>query len=75
MQLIVFAKMRAQVVLPTPRGPLKRYACASLLPTMAFFNVVVRASCPTTLLNVDGLYFLAETIKVSMYIRDDLDDQ
>src|SRR5690554_7537206 len=35
MQLIVFAKMRAQVVLPTPRGPLKRYACASLLPTMA----------------------------------------
>jgi hypothetical protein len=26
-------------------------------------------------LNVDGLYFLAETIKVSMYIRDDLDDQ
>jgi hypothetical protein len=28
-QLIIFAKIRAVVVLPTPRGPQKRYACAS----------------------------------------------
>jgi hypothetical protein len=26
MQLIVFAKIRAQVVFPTPRGPQNRYA-------------------------------------------------
>jgi hypothetical protein len=28
-QLIVFARIRAQVVLPTPLGPQKRKACAS----------------------------------------------
>src|SRR5690554_400582 len=65
-QLIVFAKMRAHVVLPTPRGPLKRYAWANLFPAMAFFSVVVSASCPTTDWNVEGLYFLAETINGSM---------
>src|SRR5690554_7083129 len=47
-QFIVFAKILAHVVLPTPLGPLKRYACASFLPVIAFFRVVVSASCPTT---------------------------
>ena len=29
---------------------------------MAFFSVVVKACCPTTLSNVVGRYFLADTI-------------
>ena len=61
-QLMVLAKMRAQVVLPTPRGPQKRKACASLPVAIAFFRVVVSVLCPTTLLKVVGRYFLAETM-------------
>jgi hypothetical protein len=33
---------------------------------MAFFRVVVSACCPTTDLNVEGLYFRADTIKLSI---------
>ena len=61
-QLMVLAKMRAQVVFPTPRGPQNKYACARCLFTMAFFNVVVIDDCPTTLSNVIGRYFRADTI-------------
>jgi hypothetical protein len=61
-QLIVFAKIRAHVVLPTPRGPQKTNACANWLLRMAFFKVLVIVSCPTTDLNVTGRYFLAETM-------------
>ena len=50
------------VVLPTPRGPQKRYACASFPLATAFFSVVVSACCPTTASNDEGRYFLAETI-------------
>ena len=64
--MIDSARNLAQVVFPTPLGPLNRYAWASFLPVIAFFRVVVSASCPTTEWNVAGLYFLAETIKVSM---------
>ena len=65
---MVFAKIRAHVVFPTPRGPQKRYECASLPLTIALFKVLVSADCPTTERNVDGLYFLAETMKFSMYL-------
>ena len=61
-QLIVLANMRAQVVLPTPRGPQNRYACANLPWRIELRRVSVSACCPTTLSNVVGLYFRAETI-------------
>ena len=47
-QLIVFANIRAQVVFPTPRGPQNKNACPNCCFTIAFFNVVVIALCPTT---------------------------
>jgi hypothetical protein len=40
-QLMVFARMRAQVVFPTPRGPQNKKACAKWPDRIAFFNVVV----------------------------------
>jgi hypothetical protein len=40
-QLIVFAKIRAQVVFPTPLGPQNKKACAKWFDLMAFFKVVV----------------------------------
>ena len=66
LQLMVFAKIRAQVVLPTPRGPQKRYACPSWLFFMEFFRVCVIASCPTTISKVSGRYFLADTMYSSI---------
>ena len=61
-QLMVFAKMRAQVVFPTPLGPQNKYACANLFVAMAFFKVVVNARWPTTDSKVVGRYFRADTI-------------
>src|SRR2546421_4606921 len=58
--------MRAQVVLPTPRGPQNKNACANWLLRMAFFNVVVICSCPTTVEKFWGLYLRAETINLSI---------
>lgn len=46
---------------PTPRGPQKRYAWASLLLLIAFFSVVVSESWPTTERKVEGRYLRAET--------------
>jgi hypothetical protein len=63
---MTLAKIRAQVVLPTPRGPQKRYACASFPLATAFLSVVVSACCPTTASNDEGRYFLAETIYSKM---------
>src|SRR5438477_866551 len=40
-QLMVLAKILAQVVLPTPRGPQNKNAWANWLFFIAFFNVVV----------------------------------
>src|SRR5215213_6572164 len=65
-QLMVFASMRAQVVLPTPRGPQNKKACASWLFLIAFFKVVVICGCPTTVAKFCGRYFLAETINLSI---------
>ena len=63
---MVFAKIRAQVVLPTPLGPQNKKACAKWLLKMAFFKVVVICDWPTTVLKFWGLYFLAETTKLSI---------
>ena len=60
-QLIVLARIRAQVVLPTPRGPQKRNECASCSVLMAFFRVVVICDCPTTVLKCCGRYLIADT--------------
>ena len=59
---MVFAKIRAQVVFPTPLGPQNKNACARYSFLMAFFKVEVIESWPTTESNVVGLYFLAETM-------------
>src|SRR5690606_9939863 len=65
-QLMVFAKIRAQVVFPTPLGPQNKNACASCLLWIAFLRVDVMWRCPTTVSNVAGRYFRAETIKLSI---------
>src|SRR5579875_553523 len=65
-QLMVLAKMRAQVVLPTPLGPQNKNACANWWFLIAFFKVVVICSCPTTVSKVCGLYFLADTMNFSI---------
>src|SRR3990172_3116858 len=46
--------MRAVVVLPTPRGPENRYACASRLATSALERVRVTCSCPITSAKIWG---------------------
>lgn len=61
-QFIVLANILAQVVFPTPRGPQKRYACASLPVCMAFLSVVVSAFCPATVSKDTGRYLRAETM-------------
>jgi len=68
MQLIVFARIRAQVVFPTPLGPQNKKACASCPLRIAFFKVEVIDCCPTTVSNVAGLYFLADTTKLSIIL-------
>src|SRR5512133_390711 len=65
-QLIVFANMRALVVFPTPRGPQKRYACASWFLRIEFLRVFAIFSCPISVSKLVGLYFLAETINLSI---------
>jgi hypothetical protein len=62
-QLIVFAKILAVVVFPTPREPQNKKACAKCLVLIAFFSVEVIENCPTTVSNVWGLYFRADTTK------------
>ena len=55
------AKIRAMVVLPVPRGPLKRYACAMRPEAMALLRVWVTCSCPTTSAKRCGRYLRAIT--------------
>ena len=55
------AKIRAHVVLPTPLGPQKRYACAILLFNIALCRVAVMCFCPTTSLKLAGRYLRADT--------------
>ena len=54
------------VVLPTPRGPQKRYAWASCPRRMEFFKVLAMFSWPMSDSKVSGLYFLADTINCSI---------
>ena len=61
-QFIILAKMRAVVVLPTPRGPQNRYACASCPLFMELDSVFAIVSWPISVSKESGLYFLADTI-------------
>ena len=45
-QFAAFASKRAVLVLPVPRGPQKRYACASRPCRIWLFRVRVMCSCP-----------------------------
>src|SRR5690606_7213486 len=64
--LIFLARIRAQVVFPTPLGPQNSKACARWLLSMALSRVLVMACCPTTSLNVWGRYLRAETTNYSI---------
>jgi len=66
MQFMVFAKILAQDVLPTPLGPQNKKACARCWFLMAFLRVDVMDCCPTTVSNVEGRYLRAETTKFSI---------
>ena len=61
-QFSALAKMRAVLVFPVPRGPTKRYACASRFCPMAFFSVRTMCSCPTISSKVCGRYLRAKTV-------------
>jgi hypothetical protein len=53
-QFTAFAMRRAMVVLPIPRDPARRYACATCPAPIAFFSVRVTCSCPTMAAKVCG---------------------
>src|SRR5437868_5554976 len=55
-QLAALASRRAALVLPTPRGPVKRYACEILPDAMAFLSVRTTGSWPTSSSNVCERY-------------------
>src|SRR5271169_3133850 len=63
-QFKALARIRALVVLPTPRTPEKMYACATRFELIAFASVRVTCCCPTISLNVCGRYFRAITLYV-----------
>ena len=60
-QLSALARIRAVVVLPTPRAPEKMYACATRPDCTAFASVRVTCDCPTTSAKVCGRHFRAIT--------------
>ena len=60
-QLRARAMMRAVVVLPTPRTPVRMKACASRPEAMAFLSVRTIASWPMSSSNPRGRYFRAST--------------
>ena len=53
-QFNAFARSRPVVVLPVPRGPLRRYACATFPEATAFVSVRTTPSCPATSAKVRG---------------------
>src|SRR5688572_31349359 len=55
-QLSERARIRADDVLPQPRGPLNRYAWLIRPPSTAFTSGPVTCSCPTTSAKVAGRY-------------------
>src|SRR5437660_785704 len=60
-QLSARARMRALVVLPHPRGPVKRNACATRPMRSAFDNVRTTCSCPVRSAKRCGRYLRART--------------
>src|SRR5206468_10090872 len=58
-QLSAMASTRARVVLPTPRGPQRRYPCATRLRAIAPLSVVATWDCTATSAKVLGRYFRA----------------
>src|SRR5882672_2428569 len=60
-QLRAIARMRAIVVFPMPRCPLKMYPWAIRPCSMAFLSVRVTWSCPITSENFCGRYLRART--------------
>ena len=60
-QLTALARTRAVLVLPVPRGPQNRKACASRPPFTALRSVFVTVSCPTTSDRARGRHFLYRT--------------
>ena len=55
------ARMRAALVLPTPRAPVKRKAWWTRFAAMAFVSVRATCSCPISSRNRWGRYFRART--------------
>src|SRR5437764_7359641 len=60
-QLRARARMRAVVVLPTPRTPVRMKACAIRPVAIAFDSVRTIASCPISSAKVEGRYLRART--------------
>src|SRR5690606_9645733 len=56
-QLMARLRMRAVVVLPTPRVPVNRYACATLPVATSKANVILTWFWPATSLHAVGRYF------------------
>jgi hypothetical protein len=61
MQFSPLATIRAVVVLPVPRMPVRMKACAIRSAAKAFFSVRTIASCPIRSAKVSGRYFRART--------------
>ena len=61
-QLIVFAKILAVVVFPTPLIPVKMNAWANLPLLRELLNVLTSESCPISSLKSFGLYLRAKTL-------------
>ena len=57
--LIALAKARAQVVLPHPESPAKRYACLKFFCSIAFSKIFVVIDWPQISSSVLGLYLIA----------------
>ncbi len=60
-QFSPLAMMRAVVVLPVPRMPVRMNACAIRSTLKAFVRMRTIASCPTRSAKVSGRYFRAST--------------
>ena len=60
-QLIDLARMRASVVLPTPRVPVKRYAWCRRPVSSALASAVTTCGCPTIWSNALGRHLRART--------------
>src|SRR5262245_21708496 len=65
-QLSAIASTRASVVLPTPRGPQRRYPCATLPRAIAPFSVVETCDCTATSANRLGRYLRARARAIRM---------